>query len=276
MQPQPLTQPPRNRSLDTESVADRLEPSEDSAADSRSGDAVRRTVVLAMEALDSRSAVLTSGLGMEGCALIDMLSRSPLARRLSVVFLDTDFHFAETLELFERLDARYSDLRFERVRPAMSPAAQAQREGDVLWSYDPDRCCDLRKIEPLAQRLRSADLWISALRRSQAPSRAEVPVLASSSRFGLPKLAPLAAWSRAEVWQYVQAYDVPFHPMHLRSYPTVGCRHCTLPVPGIGPSEYSRDGRWSLATKTECGLHQAPASADSVLSTPLPALASTR
>ncbi|MEO1370452.1 MAG: phosphoadenosine phosphosulfate reductase family protein, partial [Acidobacteriota bacterium] len=80
------------------------------------------------------------------------------------------------------------------------------------------------------------------------------------SRFGVPKLSPLAAWRRAEVWRYVTRHDLPFHPLHLRGFPSISCRHCTSPVPGLGPGDYSRAGRWSASAKTECGLHGAPPS----------------
>ena len=215
--------------------------------------AVRRLLEGAFAALGPRQAVLTTGLGMEGCALLDLVA--PLDLPLRVVFLDTGFHFDETLELYGRLRQRYRQLDFETVGPGQTPAEQAASEGPELWSRQPDRCCQLRKIEPLARRLRGTDLWVSALTRSQSATRAGQPVLSPTSRFGVAKLSPLAAWSRREVWQYVQARDVPFNALHEEGYPSISCRHCTLPVPGLAPGEYSRAGRWSTTAKTECGLH---------------------
>lgn len=128
--------------------------------------AVRRVLVRAFQALEPRRAVLTTGLGMEGCALLAMAA--PLGLPLRVVFLDTGFHFSETLALFEQLERRYPELAFEAVRPEHTPAEQAEREGDELWLRDPDRCCALRKVEPLTRRLGDADLWLSAIGRSQS------------------------------------------------------------------------------------------------------------
>ncbi|MEM1177097.1 MAG: phosphoadenylyl-sulfate reductase [Acidobacteriota bacterium] len=215
--------------------------------------AVRRVLVRAFKALAPRDAVFTSGLGMEGCALLAIAA--PLGLPLRIVFLDTGFHFPETLELFETLQRRYPALAFESVRPARTPTEQAEQEGDALWRRDPDRCCHLRKIEPLTESLRGADLWISAIGRSQSPARAEQPILTADSRFGPPKLSPLAAWRRADVWRFVSENELPFHPLHLSGYPSISCHHCTLPVPDLAPGEYSRAGRWSESAKTECGLH---------------------
>ncbi|MEM8932752.1 MAG: phosphoadenylyl-sulfate reductase [Acidobacteriota bacterium] len=225
----------------------------DVAAGTTTDRVVRDVVRHVFEAMLPRRAVLTSGLGMEGCALIDILA--PLELPLRVVFLDTGFHFAETLELLERLETRYPSFLFESVTPRQTPDEQAATEGPALWLRDSDRCCRLRKVEPLRRRLADADLWISAITRSQAATRGAQPVLTSASRFGVPKLSPLAHWDRAAVWGWVQAHDVPFNPLHLRSYPTIGCHHCTLPVAGAGPADYSREGRWSASGKTECGLH---------------------
>lgn len=216
-------------------------------------DAVRGIVSRAFEVLKPRRAVLTSALGMEGCALLDMVA--PLDLPLSVVFLDTGFNFDETLELFARLEKRYPTLKFETQRPRLTPSAQEASEGPELWRRSPDRCCHLRKVEPLETRLAGVDLWLTAITRSQSPTRAEQTVLSPDLRLGLTKLAPLAGWTRKEVWRHVETHHVPFNPLHLRGFPTVSCRPCTVAVPGAGPSDYSRAGRWAASAKTECGLH---------------------
>jgi phosphoadenosine phosphosulfate reductase len=200
--------------------------------------------------------VATTGFGMEGCALIDMLARADVPAR--VLYIDTGFLFAETLDLRDRLVARYRGVRFDPIKPVISIQTQAALHGDQLWRTDPDQCCKLRKVEPLRDALADVDVLITGLRRGQGQSRSTIPVVSWDTQHGVVKLNPLAAWSRANVWEYIQAQDVPFNPLHLANYPSVGCTHCTQPVPGTGPAEYSRVGRWAGREKTECGLHLAP------------------
>ena len=121
-----------------------------------------------------------------------------------------------------------------------------------LWSTDPDRCCFLRKVEPLERALEDADCWISGVRRDQSPDRARTEELDWDERHGLWKANPLATWSERDVWAYIAAHDLPYNPLHDQGYASIGCTHCTLPGAG-------RDGRWAGLEKSECGLH-APAS----------------
>jgi phosphoadenosine phosphosulfate reductase len=197
--------------------------------------------------------VLTTSFGMEGCALIDMVAS--LDRPLTVVYLDTGFFFPETYRLRDRLTARYSHLRFENRGTSLSPEEQAARFGAELWQRDPDTCCRLRKVEPMRAALAGASVWVTALMRSQSPSRAAIELVAWDRRYQLLKLNPLAAWDRHRIWEYVRLHDVPYNELHERGYPTLGCTHCTMPVPGSTPGSYSRAGRWSGTTKNECGLH---------------------
>jgi phosphoadenosine phosphosulfate reductase len=202
---------------------------------------------------DPASIVMTTSFGMEGAALVEMLDRADVPVRIA--WIDTGFLFPETLELHARMVERYPRFRFERFAPNLSTQEQAMRHGEALWHRDPDRCCAIRKVEPLARILAGSSVWIAALRRSQSADRARLEHAAWDWEHRVLKVAPLADWSRPQVWEYLKAHNVPYNPLHERGYPSIGCTHCTAPVEGAGPADYTRAGRWSGTGKTECGLH---------------------
>lgn len=212
-------------------------------------------VVWSVEAFGDRRMVLTTGFGMEGCALVDMYGR--LGRPMEVVYLDTGFLFPETHRLRERMEARYPHLSFVNRGTDLTPEKQAERYGDALWERDPDLCCRLRKVEPMRAALAGADVWITGLFRRQSSTRSSVRVLDYDPRYEVVKLSPLAAWDRRRVWEYVQRRGVPYNPLHHQGYPSIGCTHCTRRVAGTPITEYTRKGRWAGREKTECGLHDA-------------------
>lgn len=200
------------------------------------------------ERFGSRIAI-ASAFGAEGMALIDIASR--VRADFKVFTLDTGFFFPETYELIERLEERYG-ISVERCRPALTPAQQARVHGEALWSREPDRCCDIRKVRPLRAKLAELDAWATAIRRDQSPDRAGAGKIEWDPKFGLVKLNPIADWTWSDVWDYIYANNVPYNPLHDRQYPSIGCTHCTRPVES---DEYSRDGRWAGFAKLECGLH---------------------
>jgi phosphoadenosine phosphosulfate reductase len=151
--------------------------------------------------------------------------------------------------------ARYPQLRFASRLPGLSPEQQARRYGPELWQQDPDLCCQLRKVEPMAAALVEADVWITSIMRSQSAERAAADLVEWDWKYQVVKVNPLAFWDRQRVWEYVKENDVPYNELHERGYPTIGCTHCTRPVLGARPEEYTRLGRWSGRQKTECGLH---------------------
>lgn len=210
-------------------------------------------VAWALARFADRRLVLTTAFGMEGCALIDMVARHGVPVR--VVWVDTAFLFPETHRLRHRMEARYPHLRFERRSPALTPEEQAARHGPELWSRDRDACCRIRKVDPVGEVLAAADVWLTGLTRSQAPSREGLRVVEWDPRYEVVKVSPLAAWSRERVWNYVREHEVPFNELHARGYPSVGCTHCTRPVPDAPLGTYSRAGRWPGSHKLECGLH---------------------
>lgn len=192
------------------------------------------------------------GFGPEGCVLLDLIGRHRLD--VDVFTLDTGLLFPETHALWRRLEQRYG-LIIRSVHPEQSVDAQARTHGDRLWERDPDRCCDLRKVQPLARALRGHDAWITAIRREQTPLRAHARIVERDRVHGLVKINPLAGWTRSQVWDHLTTHDVPVNALHALGYPSVGCIPCTSAVAG---GEDERAGRWRGQGKTECGLHARP------------------
>lgn len=192
---------------------------------------------------------VASSFGAEDVVLIDLAAR--VRPDFRVFTLDTDFLFAETYALIEQIEQRYG-IRVERCRSAVTPDEQARIHGEALWSRDPDRCCELRKVQPLQRKLVELEAWVTGIRREQAPTRANARKLEWDARFALVKLSPLADWSWAQVWEYIRTRGVLYNPLHDQNYPSLGCTHCTRPVK-LG--EDLRAGRWAGFSKTECGLH---------------------
>lgn len=194
-------------------------------------------------------AALASSFGVEDVVLIDMVSQ--IGASFAIFTLDTDFLFPETYELISSIEERYG-ISIERLHPRLNPASQAREFGDELWKQQPDRCCQMRKVEPLTQRLKASSAWITGIRREQSPTRANARKLEWDAKFALVKLNPIADWTEAQVWEYIRLHRVPYNPLHDRGYPSIGCTHCTR---AVLPGEDSRAGRWSGFSKTECGLH---------------------
>jgi phosphoadenosine phosphosulfate reductase len=181
--------------------------------------------------------------------LLDLTLR--VEPQVNVFVIDTELLFPETYALIERVERRYG-IAVERVQPALSVAAQNAVHGDALWQRDPDACCDLRKVEPLREHLRGYDAWLTAVRRDQSVSRADIPGRIWDQTAQVLKVAPLADWSESDVWAYVGEHDVPVNTLHFEGYPSLGCVHCTRRV---APGEHARAGRWAGFDKVECGIH---------------------
>lgn len=192
---------------------------------------------------------VASSFGAEDVVVIDMAARLGVGFR--VFTLDTDFLFPETYALIEQVEKHYG-IEVERCRSVLTPEEQVRTEGNELWSRDPDRCCALRKVDPLKRKLEELDAWVTGIRRAQSPTRAEAHKVEWDAKFELVKLNPLADWTWDQVWAYIRQFKVPYNPLHDRYYPSIGCTHCTQPV---RPGEDLRAGRWSGSGKTECGLH---------------------
>ena len=190
-----------------------------------------------------RKTALTVSFGGGGVVLAHILSR--LDRSVPVLFLDTGFHFPETHAFKEQFAAKYG-LNLVELHPLTDPGP--------LYETDPDRCCWIRKVEPLQRALVGFDAWISAVRQGQADTRVGIEVLEFHESDNRPiiKVFPLARWTRDDVRRYIRQHDVPYHPLLDQGYPSIGCWPCTRPT---RPGEPERAGRWSGTGKTECGLH---------------------
>lgn len=195
---------------------------------------------------------LASALGPEGMVLIDLAVR--LRPDVQVFTLDTGLFFRETYELMDEVEQRYG-IQIERVKPALTVDEQAATHGPLLWLQGPDRCCQMRKVEPLRRKLSTLDAWVAAIRRDQTADRALAQKVEWDAKFGLIKVNPLCDWTSDMVWDYVRANDLPYNPLHDQGYPSIGCQPCTKPV---AHGDDPRSGRWAGLTKTECGLHQRP------------------
>jgi len=193
-----------------------------------------------------------TGFGVEGCVLIDFVGRHGLG--IDLFTLDTGVLFEETYELWRRLEARYG-LTIRAVRPPRTIEEQGADEGAALWTRNPDRCCELRKVQPLRAELAKFDAWITAVRRDQTAERANARIFEQDGKFGLVKVNPLVGWTTKDVWNYMVRNDVPYNPLHDQGYPSIGCRPCTSPVQA---GEDPRAGRWRGEEKKECGLHVLP------------------
>ena len=164
---------------------------------------------------------------------------------IEFLFLDTQYHFAETLWYVEQLRARYG-LNITTVHPEVEP--------DSLWATgDLQGCCAVRKVEPLARGLKGKKAWITGLRRIDAPTRANAPIVSWDAARDMVKVNPLATWTDLDMAGYIADHDLPQHPLWERGYASIGCWPCTRPV---AEGEDRRAGRWAGADKIECGLHQ--------------------
>ncbi|UIJ34423.1 phosphoadenylyl-sulfate reductase [Allobranchiibius sp. GilTou73] len=170
---------------------------------------------------------------------------------VDALFLDTGYHFAETLQVRDRV-ARYYPVNVVSLTPAQTVAEQDDTYGARLYERDPDLCCALRKTHPLDEALDGYDAWATGLRRVESASRANTPVVSFDERRERIKIAPLAAWSDQDIDDYVREHGVIMNQLLSQGYPSIGCETCTARVaPGADP----RSGRWSGTDKVECGIH---------------------
>jgi phosphoadenosine phosphosulfate reductase len=192
-------------------------------------------------AVDSFAPHLSLSASMQDAVLIDIATK--IDPGIEVVFIDTGYHFPETLDTVETVRRRYGlNLRIMTVRPF----------AEELWKLDPENCCSSVKVGQLDRALAGKVAWMSGLRRTEAPTRAAAPIVGRDLR-GLIKVNPLAAWSDDDVAWYIEQHDVPVNPLLLRGYTSVGCAPCTtLPTDPDNP----RSGRWAGREKAECGLHE--------------------
>ena len=219
-------------------------------SDSLEGKSPQEAIKWAVDNFATKDLSLACSFGAEDVALVDMLVKiKPDAR---VFYLDTDLLFKESLEVKDRLASKYS-IKPERYGAKTTLDEMAAEFGPELWKKDPDKCCNIRKMVPLAEALSGLKAWITGIRRDQAPTRANAPVVSWDAKFKLVKINPLVRWTSEDVWNYIRANGVPYNVLHDNNYPSIGCAPCTRQVM---PGEDPRAGRWAGFQKTECGLHK--------------------
>jgi phosphoadenosine phosphosulfate reductase len=186
---------------------------------------------------------------MQDAVLIDMAAK--VRPGVDVLFLDTGYHFAETIGTRDAVSEVY-DVNVINVTPEHSVSEQDALLGKNLFARDPNECCRLRKVAPLGKALQGYSAWVTGLRRVEAPTRANAPLISFDAAFGLVKINPLATWTDEDIQDYIEANNVLVNPLVFDGYPSIGCAPCTAkPADGADP----RSGRWQGMGKIECGLH---------------------
>jgi phosphoadenosine phosphosulfate reductase len=176
---------------------------------------------------------------------------STAAPGVNVVFLDTGYHFAETIGTRDWI-ASVLPITLVNVPPPQTVAEQDVEHGAALYARDPDLCCAMRKVQPLAQALAGFSAWGSGVRRDESVTRTTTKVVDWDGKRGMVKVNPLAAWTQDDVDAYIAQHQVPVNPLQEIGYASIGCEPCTRPV---APGEDPRAGRWAGKNKVECGLH---------------------
>ena len=196
-------------------------------------------------AVDRFSPTFAVTASMQDTVLLHMISQ--VDPTVPVVFLDTGYHFPETIGTADASEAVYG-LNLLRIRPKLTVEQQDQAFGKDLFATDPDACCRMRKVRPLEDAMRGYDAWASGVRRDETSNRSDARLVEWDDRKGKVKINPLVAWSQDQIDDYIAANDVLVNPLLSEGYGSVGCAPCTRPGSG-------RSGRWAGQNKVECGLH---------------------
>ena len=212
-----------------------------------SGIDARGLLRLAIEDLYQGRIALVSSFGADSAVLLHMVST--IDKATPVIFVDTGQLFPETLAYRDMLVDHLGLTNLQSFVPDAAELA-AQDPENFLWASDPDRCCDLRKVAPLARSLTGYEAWITGRKQFQANTRASLPFFEAEGE--RVKLNPLAGWSSTKVLAYLAEHDLPRHSLVAKGYPSIGCIPCTS---AVRPGEDARAGRWRGRGKTECGIH---------------------
>jgi phosphoadenosine phosphosulfate reductase len=243
---------------------------------STAGGATKRTTVTELVSRDLAALATTAGAELEGATPQDILRwaldefhprlviassmadavlvhmASEIRTDVPVFFLDTGYHFAETLATRDRVSVTYP-VQLLSVRPDQTISEQDLAYGENLFERDPDMCCHLRKVRPLEETLANYDAWATGLRRDESFTRMDARPVEWDADRGKVKVNPLVAWTEDDVTRYIKANDVPVNPLARRGFRSIGCAPCTR---AVADWEDPRAGRWDGFGKTECGLHQ--------------------
>jgi len=186
---------------------------------------------------------------MSDAALIHLVSK--VKPGIDVLFVDTGYHFAETIGTRDAVEAVYP-VNVINVTPSRTVEEQEAALGPRLFGRNPDLCCHLRKVEPLGRALEGYMAWFSGIRRDETASRRDRRVVEWDRKRGMVKVNPILDWTQEEMDDYIEDNGVIVNPLHYDGYPSIGCEPCTRPV---APGEDPRSGRWAGLGKTECGIH---------------------
>ncbi|MFT4748461.1 MAG: phosphoadenosine phosphosulfate reductase [Pseudohongiellaceae bacterium] len=215
-----------------------------------------KDILAQMSELIPNSAMAFSG--AEDVAIIDMAVKQGL--NLAVFTLDTGRLHPETYRFLEEVRTHY-EIQIETLFPDANEVTKLTKNKGLFSFYTDghEECCKIRKVQPLRQKLKSVDAWITGQRQDQSPSRAEVPFIEIDSTFSTEdhqviKINPLAKWTSTEVWSYIRLLELPYNELHDKGMVSIGCEPCTR---ATGPGQHEREGRWwwEEATIKECGLH---------------------
>ncbi|WP_284742011.1 phosphoadenylyl-sulfate reductase [Amycolatopsis sp. RTGN1] len=187
---------------------------------------------------------------MQDAVLVDLTAK--VKSDVDILFLETGYHFPETIGTRDAVQAVYPNVKIVNAQAEQSVAEQDAEYGEKLHDRDPTLCCNLRKVVPLRKTLANYSAWITGVRRVDAPTRANTPIVTWDDRNGLVKINPIAAWTDDEFAGYIREHGILENPLVSIGYLSIGCAPCTARVePGQDP----RSGRWAGQSKTECGLH---------------------
>ncbi len=190
---------------------------------------------------------ISSSFGTTSAVILHMTAQ--IKPDIKVLFLETGFHFPETLKFRDELIKRLG-LNVVNLTAKMGRENFRKTYGN-LYETDPDKCCFLNKVEPLQIAMTGLKAWMTSIRRGQTANRKNIQFV-EAYEDGVYKINPLATWTSKQMWEYLKAHNLPFHPLFEEGYTSIGCAPCTR---AVGAGEDERAGRWSGSQKTECGIH---------------------
>jgi phosphoadenosine phosphosulfate reductase len=210
----------------------------------------------ALEGAGLQRIALASAFQADGTVVMHLATR--IRPNIPIMFLETGYQFAETLAFKQQITERLG-LNVMDLYGAYTVERQAEEFGPRLYEREPEKCCDLNKVQPMFEALRDLDAWITAFRRDSSPTRANAPFVEQyelEPGRSIVKVNPMAAWTRAQVWEYLKEHDLPHNPLYDLGYASIGCAPCTRMRFADEPE---RAGRWAGLSKWECGIHKAEA-----------------
>ncbi|MBD3379458.1 MAG: phosphoadenylyl-sulfate reductase [Candidatus Omnitrophica bacterium] len=212
------------------------------------GKSVEKRLLLAYKKYGKKLG-MTTGLGYSGMVLMHHIYK--LGLDMDLYFIDTGFHFKETLDLLEEVKDRWK-LNIVNLENDMDLKEYISKTlGNTPWKHNPNLCCHYCKISPLIKILSKKDAWISAIRRDQTYDRSSIDYVELDGR-GTLRIYPMADWDKKKTWKYIKENDIPYNPLHDKGYMSIGCEPCTAPTSAM---EDERDGRWKSSPKFDCGIH---------------------